>query len=237
MEPLTLKLLPTNSHWYPSPKNPDVYYPSVTFVTGYLPKGQFFERYLADQGSYEESKRVLQEAADRGTRCHRDSEYLDKGGIIYYGGASDLYDEEYQLLSYYVDWHKKFTPEIIHVELVLISDKHKLGGTADRIYRINGQLTLLDLKTSRTAIYDSHWIQVAAYADMYEWLYKEKIENVAILRLTDRRKEGYEYVIRDRSEWQKDLKQFKKTYDTMLYLQGDKKLEPKIISVPSELKL
>lgn len=236
MEPLTLKLLPKDQHWYESPKHPGLYYPSVTMITGYLPKGQFFEKYLTEQGSYEESKRVLQEAAERGTRCHQASEILDKGGIIPYE-ASGLSDEEYQLMSYYVDWHKKFTPEIIHVELRLISDKHKLGGTADRIYRINGELTLLDLKTSRTAIYDSHWIQVAAYADMYEWLHKEKIANVAILRLTDRRKEGYEYVIRDRIEWQKDLKQFKKTYDTMRYLQGDKKLEPKIISVPSELKL
>jgi len=230
-----LKLLPKEDHWYYSEKK-KVWYPSVTKVTGYLPKGQFFERYLADQGSYEESQKILMEAAERGTRVHIMSERLDKGEEIPYE-MSGLTDEEYQLMTYYIDWHHEYTPEIIHVELKLVSDKLKLGGTLDRIYRIDGKLTLLDLKTSKSAIFDSHWIQVAAYASMYEELYKEKVEQVAILRLTSRRKSGFEYVIRTRDEWQKDLKQFKATLQTMLYLLGGKMPEPKFIEVPETLKL
>lgn len=232
----TLKLLPKTEHWYYSEKK-KVYYPSVTMVTSYLPKGKFFEKYLADQESYEETKRILQEAGERGTRVHTASEALDKGMTIEYG-AYGLTDEEYALLAHgYLGWHAKYKPEIKHVELRLISDKHKLGGTLDRIYKIDGKNVLFDLKTSKTAIYDSYWIQVAAYADMYEELYKEKIDEVAILRLTERRKDGYEYITRERVEWQKDLKQFKKTYDTMLYLNGGKVLEPKVIEVPEELRL
>ena len=233
----TIKLMPKLEHWYESPKKKGVFYPSVTMVTSYLPKGKFFERYLADQESYEESKKILQEAADRGSRCHDASEILDNGGTIVYG-ESMLTDEEYELLAHgYISWHSKYKPKIKHVELKLISDKHKLGGTCDRIYEIDGKNTLFDLKTSKNAIYDSHWIQVAAYADMYEWLYKEKIDDVAILRLTERRKDGYEYVVREREEWQRDLKEFKNTYKTMIYLQGGKKIEPKIIEVPDILKL
>lgn len=232
----TLRLLPKDSHWYPSPTKKGVYYPSVTFVTGFLPKGQFFERYLADQGSYEESQRVLKEAAERGTRVHLATEMLEKGESIDYA-TSGLTDDEYQLTSFFVGWHTDFNPTCKAIELKLISDKHKLGGTADRVYQIDGKNVLFDLKTSKTAIHDSHWIQVAAYADMYEHLYKETIDQVAILRLTSRRKNGYEYVVRDRVEWQEDLKQFKKTYDTMMYLSGGKRIEPKIIEVPDLLSL
>ncbi len=113
----------------------------------------------------------------------------------------------------------------------------KLGGTCDRIYRINGKLVLLDLKTSKSSIFDSHWIQVSCYAAMYEELFKETIEEVSILRLTGRRKSGYEYVVRDRKEWQKDYKQFKKTYDTMVYLNHGNTVQPKIIEVPETLYL
>lgn len=233
----TLKLLPKTEHWYESKKKKGVYYPSVTMVCGYLPKGQFFERWLSNQGSQEEAKDVLKEAGERGTRVHEASELLDKGEAIQYGSFG-LTDEEYQLLAHgYCGWHEKFTPQIVHIELRLVSDKHKLGGKLDRIYRINGKLVLFDLKTSKTAIYDSHWIQVAVYAHMYEWLYKEKIDEVAILRLTERRKEGYEYVTRNRDEWYDDYLQFKKTYDTMIYLNNKKIIVPKIIEVPEFLKL
>jgi len=232
----TLQLLPRDAHWYPSPTKKDVYYPSVTFVTGFLPKGQFFERYLADQGSYEDAQRVLKEAGERGTRVHVASELLDKGETINYE-TSGVTDEEYQLLSFYVEWHKRYIPEIKAVELRLISDKHKLGGTTDRIYIIDGKRVLFDLKTSKTAIYDSHWLQLSAYADMYEHLKKEQIDEVAILRLTVRRKDGYEYVTRSRAEWKEDYKQFKKTYGTMIYLNAGKIIKPKIIEVPEVLSL
>lgn len=236
MEPKVLKLLPKDSHWYPSPTNPEVYYPSVTFVTGFLPKGQFFEKYLADQGSYEEAKKVLDEASARGTRVHAASEVLEKGGELSYSN-SGLSDDEWQLLSFFVCWYNEYNPTLVHCELPLISDKHRLGGTLDRIYIIDGKRVLLDIKTSKTAIFDSHYIQIDAYADMYEWLYKEKVDYVAILRLTNRRKSGYEYVTKSRKEWLKDLKQFKKTYDTMLYLSGGKEIKPKIIEVPEVLSL
>lgn len=232
----TIKLLPKDSHWYMSPKHKGVYYPSVTYVTSFLPKGAFFEKYLADQESYEESRKILQDAGLRGTRCHIASEVLDRGGEISYG-ESDLTDEEFGLMMGYVAWHQKYKPEIIHIELVLVSDKQKIGGTCDRIYRIDGKLTLFDLKTSKSAIYDSHYLQVACYASLYEEIYREKIDEIAILRLTSKRKDGYEYVVRSRKEWLEDYKQFKKTYDTMLYLNGGKLLTPKIMEVPEILKL
>lgn len=233
-----LKLLPKDSHWYESPTKSGVYYPSVTYVTGFLPKGQFFEKYLAEQGSYEQAQIVLKEAGDRGTRIHLASEALDKGAKMAYVN-SGLTDEEFQLLYFYTLWHQKHKPEIIQdkIELKLVSDKLKLGGTADRVYRINGKTVLFDLKTSKSAIWSSHWIQVACYAAMYEELFGGVIHQVAILRLTNKRKEGYEYVTKERKEWLVDYKQFKKTYDTMMYLNDNKVIVPKIIEIPEVLSL
>lgn len=232
-----IQLMPQDSHWYWSVKK-KCWYPSVTTVTSYLPKGKFFEKYLAEQDSYEDAKRILKEAGDRGTHCHQASEVLDKGGELKYG-LCGLTDNEYKLMIGYVNWHKKYQPEILQdkIELPLISDKMKLGGTADRIYNIDGKLTLFDLKTSKSAIYDSHWIQVACYSEMYEELYKTQIDQVAILRLTPKRKEGYEYVVRSREQWKKDYKQFKNTYETMVYLNGGKDFKPSIIEVPEILTL
>jgi len=232
----TLKLLPKDNHWYESPKKPGLYYPSVTFVTGFLPKGQFFEKYLAEQESWEESRKLLKEAGERGTRVHVASEVLDNGGEIHYE-TSGLTDEEYQLVNFFIHWHKKYNPQMMHNELKLVSDKLKLGGTADRVYKIDGKTVLFDLKTSKSAIWDSHWIQVACYAHMYEEIYKTQVDEVAILRLTSRRKEGYEYIVRDRAEWHQDFKQFKATYSTMMYLNGNKVIIPKVIEVPEVLSL
>lgn len=236
----TLKLLPKSEHWYESPKKKGVYYPSVTYVTGFLPKGQFFEKYLAEQDSWESSRELLKEAGERGTRVHIASELLDRGeSICYEPTALTFTDEEYQLLYFYTLWHKKYKPVIAldKIELRLISDKLKLGGTADRVYQIDGKTVLFDLKTSKSAIWDSHWIQTSCYASMYEELYKVKVDEVAILRLTSRRKEGYEYVTRSRDKWKNDFKQFKKTYDTMIYLSNNKIVTPKIIEIPDTLTL
>lgn len=235
----TIKLLPRNEHWYMSTKHKGVYYPSVTYVNQ-MPKGAHFDKYLADQESYEESQRILREAGERGTRVHQASELLEKGQSISYNDAHGLTDEEYKLLEGFVKWHNETKPECAHIELKLISDKLRLGGTADRVYIIDGKRVLFDLKTSKSAIYPYHFTQCGAYAQMYEDLHKLAIDQTAILRLTPRRKEGYEYVVRDRETWKNDYKQFLKNYDTFKYLnlkKGKKVLEPSIVEIEEVLTL
>jgi hypothetical protein len=48
----------------------------------------------------------------------------------------------------------------------LVSQVHRFGGTPDAVGRINGQLSLLDWKTSK-AIYAEYLIQLAAYAHLW----------------------------------------------------------------------
>src|SRR4051812_10168521 len=105
-----IKLLPKNEHWYESPTKKGVYYPSVTYVNQ-MPKGVHFDKYMADQESYEDSQRLLKEAGERGTRVHQASELLEKGQSIAYNDAHGLTDEEYKLLEGFVSWHNETKPE------------------------------------------------------------------------------------------------------------------------------
>lgn len=237
MEPNEIIKIMPEGHWYESPKHKGVFYPSVTAVN-VMPKDKYFEKYLADLGSYEESQSILNEAGKRGTRVHEATEAIERGETLDYT-TSGLKDDEWELLMSFIKWHKEFSPVVIDVngnsgiELKLISDKLKLGGTADRVYMINGKRVLFDIKTSKSKIFNYHWTQVAAYAHMYEEIYKQKIDCTAILRLTNRTKKGYEYVVHEEEEWRTvDLPQFKRNYETYKYINGEKAWHPEIKEIP-----
>ena len=218
-------------HWYESKKHLGVFYPSVTTILSVFPKGVGFNKYLTAQVSWETSQEILKEAGKRGTLVHKTTEMLEAGGTVLRPGFSV---QEWQMVAGFVNWHTKHSPVVKHVEHGLVSDKLKIGGTIDRIYQIDGSNVLLDIKTSGS-IYDNYWAQVAAYAEMFEADTKTKIDYTAILRLTDRKKEYYEYVLRSRDEWKEDLKIFKATKQIWDYLNPNAK--PKIVELPAELSL
>ena len=74
-------------------------------------------------------------------------------------------------------------PKYEAIELKMVSEKYRVGGTADFIARINGTLVLGDFKTSK-GIYPEMTAQLAAYRKMYlELQPKAKIESAMILKL------------------------------------------------------
>ena len=85
---------------------------------------------------------------------------------------------------------KEFEPILLESEL--ISEKYKYGGTCDIYAKLNGRLTLIDLKTSN-AIREGHKVQVSAY----EYLLKENshpVDDVMILRIGRKESEGFQTV-------------------------------------------
>lgn len=221
-----------SEHWYPSPTKPDVYYPSVTTVLSVFPKGVGFNKYLTAQPSWEDAQQTLKEAGKRGTNVHKATEMLESGAVL---SRPSYTVQEWEMLCGFVAWYKETRPQILHMEFGIVSDKHKTGGTIDRVYVIDGIITLLDIKTS-SSIHDNYWIQVAAYAQMFEEANKDtKIAQTAILRLTDRKKSRYEYQTRERSEWKKDFKTYQSTRAMWDYVNPTAK--PKIIELPDTLSL
>lgn len=103
--------------------------------------------------------------------------------------ADDINLAENCLLSYY-EWRKGKTVKPIYTEWPCVSERWKFGGTLDFYGEIDGQLTLLDLKTGK-AIYDEHTMQLAAYVQ----LLKEQgcpVQKIRVLRIGRDETEGFE---------------------------------------------
>lgn len=82
--------------------------------------------------------------------------------------------------------------EFISSEMGLVSEKFKYGGTLDILAKVNGKVTLIDLKTSGS-IYDSHKTQLAAYR--YLLLENNQIvDDCRILRIGKGKTGGFEDV-------------------------------------------
>lgn len=210
-------VIPKDEHWYPSPKKEDVFYPSVTTVLGLMKSGLEF---VDDE--------TLRFARERGTRVHKGCEMLEDDHLSSTLERVFYTLQEWEMLMGFVAWHKEFNPTSILIEHTMVSDKLELAGTLDRLYEIDGKITLLDIKTGST-IMDSAWLQVAAYAK----LYGKKVDQTAILRLTDKKKSRYEYVIEP--NWQKHYKVFEGIHKAYKYLHP--KQPVKILDIPETLSL
>ena len=127
---------------------------------------------------------VLKEAGAIGTLAHYLCECDIKGEepeLDDYS-AEQIEKEENAFLGY-LEWKKMTKPKYEAIELKMVSEKYKVGGTADFVARINNSLVLGDIKTSK-GIYPEMTAQLAAYRKMYiEIQPKAKIESAMILKL------------------------------------------------------
>jgi hypothetical protein len=188
--------------------------------------------YLTAQPDWKTSQQVLKEAGKRGSNVHDGTELLEQGRTL----LRDSYTlEEWQMLECFVRWYQEHEPKIIQSEVSVVSDKLKTGGTIDRVYDINGEIILLDIKTSG-AIYENYWAQTGAYAKIFEENKNNPlIDKTAILRLAPRKKSGYEYVTHGVKDFKEDFKIFEATKKLWNHINPDAK--PKILEVPETLSL
>jgi hypothetical protein len=226
-----------DEHWYPSKAIEDKWYPSVTTILKAYPKGVGFERYLANQESYEASQVILKAAGSRGTNVHDATELLEAGQTLL---RTNYTDEEWKMLIGFTNFHKDMNPEIIMSEQSIVSDNFMTGGTIDRVYKIDGEYVLLDFKTSK-AIHKNYWLQVSIYFQLFmESRHLLGLEHItptktAILRLAPGKKAGYEYVTHDIDELMEDYMAFSSLYSVWRYDNPDAK--PKFDTLPDVIAL
>lgn len=67
----------------------------------------------------------------------------------------------------YLEWASMSKLEIVDQEMYLISEQYQFGGTPDAIGTVNGQLCLVDWKTSN-GVYSDFLLQIAAYRQLWE---------------------------------------------------------------------
>jgi hypothetical protein len=160
-----------------------VYYPSVTTILQYMPKNKFFESWLKDVGH--NSNLIMRRAGKEGTQVHEAAEQLILGNEVAwmddYGNAK--YSQiVWEMILKFHDFWTTYKPELISAEEFVWSDEHKYAGTADIVCKIDGEIWLLDIKTSNS-IHKSFDLQLSAYAKGMEESKGQKIERTGIIWL------------------------------------------------------
>jgi len=168
------------------------YYPSVTSILQFMPKGKFFETWLKDVGH--NSDIIARKAADEGTQVHDAIERYLLGEKIQWLDENDHSNyslDVWKLILKFHDFWTTVKPTLIESEIHLFSDQYKYAGTCDLVVEIEGVRWLLDIKTSNS-IHTSMDLQLAAYAQAWNETFKEQIEKTGIIWLkSSKRKEGY----------------------------------------------
>jgi hypothetical protein len=159
------------------------YYPSVTYVLGYYPKGKHFEDWLKKVGYA--SEYIVKKAAEEGTQVHEMVEeylngnelnFLDKNGYPQYN------PDVWQMFLRFVEFWETYKPKLIETEVHLFSDELKVAGTCDLICEINDELWILDVKTSNH-IQPTYELQTAVYTQCYKECYGKDAQRQGILWL------------------------------------------------------
>ena len=160
-----------------------VYYPSVTTILQYMPKNKFFDNWLKDVGH--NADLILRKAGKEGTQVHEAAEKLVLGEEISwmddYGNAK--YSQVvWEMILKFADFWRTHKPELISSEQFIWSDEHKYAGTADIVCKMDGEIWLLDIKTSN-ALHRAYDLQLAAYAKGMEEVRNQKIDRTGIIWL------------------------------------------------------
>lgn len=116
-------------------------------------------------------KNLMARASKFGNAVHRATELHDAGTL-------DMATMNVALAPYLDGW-KRFLTETgftgLKSETVVYSANHGYAGRFDRLGVMTGKLTLLDIKTT-TTVPKTTKLQLAAYANAYEEMHDNKIE-------------------------------------------------------------
>jgi hypothetical protein len=163
------------------------YYPSVTYVLSYYPKGKFFEDWLKKVGYA--SDYIVKRAGEEGTQVHEMIEsYLEGEELMFLNtfGRPQYHPEVWQMFLRFVDWWEEYKPTLIETEVHLFSDKLKVAGTCDMVCEITidgkTELWIIDYKTSNH-LQSTYDLQTAVYGKCYEECYGKKADRYGILWL------------------------------------------------------
>ena len=108
------------------------------------------------------SNGVLNDAAELGTLLH-DWVAAEHGACPYPDTSSAPY-HFWEMVEQWDQYSAQHDIEPVHTEVTLWNSELGYAGTADGIWKIDGKLTMLDLKTSRNT-WDEHWMQISALAE------------------------------------------------------------------------
>lgn len=242
LKPYIVELAPTLAgHWYKvwcaqedGSKGEYVgVFPSSTTILNAYPQSPQLTQWIAEQG-WHESQRIKSEAGERGTRIHAACDALENGVEL---DKTNYSLEEWWKIGTFVDWYNEYQPELIATELAVFSKVRGYAGRLDRIYKVAGEITVLDLKSSRS-IHEHFPLQFASYAKAIEENTDLEIAQTACLQLGASNKNGYRFIVYP--DWRDHYKVFENVRAIWQYDYFDSKKNPKeppVLELPSTLKL
>jgi len=164
-------------------KKENLYYPSVTDILQYLPKGKHFENWLKQVGYFAED--IVKRASDDGSLVHEMIEQYLNGEQLDFISSSGhvLYRPDiWEMFLKFVEFWETYNPTLIEKEVLLYSDDLKTAGTCDIVCEIHGKKWIIDNKTSNS-LHLSNEIQVHIYKKCFEENYNIKIDHCGLLWL------------------------------------------------------
>ena len=221
-----------------------VYYPSVTTVLQYMPKNKFFESWLKDVGH--NADLIMRKAGKEGTQVHEAAERLVKGEEVNWMdefGNAKYSQLVWEMILKFYDFWSTYKPELISTEEFVWSDEHKYAGTADLVVKMDGEIWLLDLKTSNS-LHKSYDLQLASYAKALKESKDIDIERTGIIWLKASTRgpsknkgvyQGSGWQIKTIDDIDKNFELFQMIYK--LYFLENPTTEPIYNSYPTTLKL
>lgn len=220
----------------------DVYYPSVTTVLQCYPKGYWYDAWLKDVGRNADN--IRNDAAEKGSNVHNAIEgiLLGREVVFIVNGKPQYTLEEWQMICRFMEFHAGYIApgEQVAAETQLFSESLRLGGTCDMVVRINGEVWLIDFKTSN-GLYKTNELQLAVYKEMWDEKNSPKIDRYGVLWLNAATRTVKEF---QGIGWQ--LKEFTPLHDHNLRLfhhtralwdEENPNYKPRNLSYPNSFKL
>ena len=124
-------------------------------------------------------KDILKKAGEFGTRAHDAFDKIIRGAPAHVSAGDDALET---VVKGFHAWHAT-TDLQLHGDTTIFSEKYGYAGAMDflGVARGDGSLAVVDFKTSN-GIYDTHILQVAAYAKAYEEMNGTPVSRALIVR-------------------------------------------------------
>ena len=191
-------------------------YPSVTTVLSSDKSKEDGIRKWRERVGEEEANRVSHMATQRGTAVHQimedyilDQDPITKPMPIHLATAGKL-----------KKWVDIYVGDVKLVEGQLFSHHLKTAGTVDLVAEWDGQMAIIDWKTSKYAkkreYIESYFMQEAAYAVMFEERTGIPVKRLVTAIAYDEPNGGTQLFIEDRDDWIGKFIELREMYDTQL---------------------
>ena len=169
------------------------YAPSVTYVLGSVyPQDYGLTQWRGDVGN-KRADEILEETSEDGSFVHDAIDKMIKGEKITSETISGRFSPRRSLkvkrcITAFLDWVDEFKPQFVSSEYIIWHPELNYAGTVDAKCIINGQLYIIDFKTSKS-IHQTHKLQVTAYVAA-----DDPTAIPALLHLGNTTKRGYSFL-------------------------------------------